>query len=76
MSDLAYSGRPHEGSTLYSGRYKWGSGKDPYQTSTDFLAEVSRLQKKLGIKETEVAEALNINTTELRARKTALATIS
>lgn len=71
MSDLAHAGRPHEGSTPHSGRYKWGSGKDPYQSSTDFLAEVSRLQKKLGMKETEVAEELGMNTTELRARKTA-----
>ena len=29
-----------------SGRYAWGSGKEPYQNSGDFLARVEELRKK------------------------------
>lgn len=68
---IMHAGRPHEGMTPHSGRYKWGSGKDPYQSATDFLAEVSRLRKKEGMSEVEAAAALGMNTAELRARKTA-----
>lgn len=52
-----------------SGRYREGSGKDPNQHPTDLLARISELEKKYNGKETEVAKALGISTTELRQRK-------
>lgn len=66
---IRHIGRPHEGMTPHSGRYKWGSGSDPYQKATNFLAEIERLQKKLGYSEVEAAESLGMNTAELRTRK-------
>lgn len=64
-------GTPHQGSVPHSGRHKWGSGEDPYQSSTTFLAEVDRLMKREGMSEKEAAYALGMNTAQLRARKTA-----
>ena len=52
---LEHIGTPHSGSTPHSGRYKWGSGQDPFQTNTNFYAEVQRL-KKQGLGETETAK--------------------
>ena len=52
-----------------SGRYREGSGKDPNQHPTDLLARISELEKKYNGKETEVAKALGMSTTELRQRK-------
>ena len=71
MTELTHVGTPHQGSTPHSGRWKWGSGEDPYQRSTSFLAEVDRLRKKLGMSEVEAAAELGMNTAQLRARKTA-----
>lgn len=68
---VEHAGTPHEGSVPHSGRYKWGSGENPYQSSTTFLAEVDRLMKKEGMSEVEAARALGMNTAQLRARKTA-----
>ena len=68
---IVQAGTPHAGSVPHSGRYKWGSGEDPYQSSTTFLAEVDRLMKKEGMSEKEAAYALGMNTAQLRARKTA-----
>lgn len=41
----------HYGMPRRSGRYPWGSGKDPYQHSVDFLSRIETL-KKQGWKET------------------------
>ena len=43
----------------HSGRYRWGSGEDPYQHSGDFLARVNDL-KKQGLSEPEIAESMGI----------------
>lgn len=56
----------HYGTPRHSGRYPWGSGDSPYQRSGDFLSRVEEL-KKSGMKETEIAETLNLSTTQLRA---------
>lgn len=58
----------HYGTPRHSGRYPWGSGKDP-QRSRDWLRRVNEMQKRMGEKAT--AEALGMNTAQLRARKTA-----
>lgn len=60
----------HIGVKRRSGRYPWGSGKDPYQHSGDFLSRVEEL-KKGGMLETEIAKYLStddepMTTTDLR----------
>ena len=63
MADLA-----HYGVKRKSGRYPWGSGKDPHQHSGDFLSTVKDLKAK-GLTETEIAKGFGMTTTQLRAQK-------
>ena len=58
----------HYGILRRSGRYPWGSGKDPYQRSLDFQGLVRGLEAK-GMSEAEIARGLGMTTTELRATK-------
>lgn len=58
----------HYGVKRRSGRYPWGSGKEPYQHSGDFLSRVEELTKS-GMTEKEIAEEIGITTTELRLQK-------
>lgn len=58
----------HYGMPRRSGRYPWGSGKDPYQRTGDFLTRIDDL-KKQGLTEKEIADAFGLTTTELRAQK-------
>lgn len=58
----------HYGTPRHSGRYPWGSGKDPYQHSGDFLSRVNEL-KKQGLSEKEIADAIGLTTTQLRTQK-------
>ena len=43
----------HYGMPRRSGRYPWGSGKDPYQHCTDFLSRVKYLSDN-GISDEEI----------------------
>lgn len=36
----------HYGMPRRSGRYPWGSGKEPYQTASDWLGRVEQLAKE------------------------------
>ena len=54
----------HYGVKRRSGRYPWGSGKDP-QRSKDLLSIRAEMQAK-GMKETDIAKALGMNTAQLR----------
>ena len=47
----------HYGTPMRSGRYPWGSGKEPYQHSRDFLARVEALKKE-GLSEADIAKAI------------------
>lgn len=58
----------HYGTKRHSGRYPWGSGKDPYQHSADFIARVNELKAK-GMRESEIANAIGLTTTQLRVQK-------
>lgn len=58
----------HYGTPRHSGRYPWGSGKDPYQHSRDFLTRVESL-KDSGMSETQIAKEIGLSTTELRVQK-------
>ena len=78
MTDWLYSGMDseseydelwHYGTPRHSGRYPWGSGENPYQHSSYFMSEVNRMRKE-GMSETEIAEVMDMSTTELRAKVT------
>src|SRR5574344_2780831 len=60
MSELYHYGTPRN-----SGRYPWGSGKDP-QRSKSFREEIKEL-KKQDMTETQIAEGFGMSTTQLRA---------
>ena len=55
----------HYGVKRRSGRYPWGSGKEPYQHSGDLLSRVEGLQRD-GMSEKQIAETLGLSTTDLR----------
>ena len=55
----------HYGTPRHSGRYPWGSGKNP-QRNRNFLTRVNDL-KKQGLSEKEIAEAMGYSTTQYRA---------
>ena len=58
----------HYGTPRHSGRYPWGSGKNP-QRSKSFTTQVSEL-KKQGLSELDIAKSFGMKTTtELRAKK-------
>lgn len=58
----------HYGMPRRSGRYPWGSGKEPYQHSGDFLSRVEEL-KKQGMSEKQIAETIGLTTTQYRTQK-------
>ena len=58
----------HYGMKRRSGRYPWGSGKDPYQRTEDFVARIDSL-KKSGMTEKDIATAFGLTTTELRIQQ-------
>ena len=57
----------HYGTPRHSGRYPWGSGKNP-QRNKNLLQRIDDY-KKQGMSETEIASALGMSTTQLRAQK-------
>lgn len=57
----------HYGTPRHSGRYPWGSG-DEQGGHSDFLSTEKQLRRS-GMSEAKIAEALGMNTAELRARK-------
>ena len=65
MNPVAEDILMHYGVKRRSGRYPWGSGKEPYQHSGDFLSRVEVLQKD-GLTEKEIADEIGLTTTDLR----------
>ena len=65
MNPVAEDILMHYGVKRRSGRYPWGSGKEPYQHSGDFLSRVETLQKQ-GKTEKQIAEEVGLTTTDLR----------
>lgn len=57
----------HYGTPRHSGRYPWGSGDNPHQHEAWFDNYFKC--KSEGMSETEIARALGMSTTELRAKK-------
>lgn len=58
----------HYGVKFRSGRYPYGSGKDPFQHDGTFSSYVNDLEKS-GMKEKEIAKMLGISIDNLRAKK-------
>lgn len=57
----------HYGTPRHSGRYPWGSGKDPYQRNATFLKRVAELKRE-GLDEVAIAKYLGYeSTTKYRA---------
>lgn len=63
MSELYHYGTPR-----HSGRYPYGSGKDPYQRTGNFLSNYRELHAK-GLSDKEIADGMGITTSQLRARR-------
>ena len=57
----------HYGTPRHSGRYPWGSGKNP-QRSKNFIQRAEEL-KRQGLSDTEIARAFGLSTTDYRARR-------
>lgn len=57
----------HYGTPRHSGRYPWGSGENPYQRLKSFQGHVYELRKQ-GVKDTDIAKGMDMNTSQLRAR--------
>ena len=55
----------HYGTPRHSGRYPWGSGKNP-QRNKNFYSRTQDL-KKQGLTDTQIAKAFNMSTTQYRA---------
>lgn len=58
----------HYGTPRHSGRYPYGSGKDPYQSERDFLGTANQLRKE-GLSEKEIADYFQMSLKELRSAK-------
>jgi DNA-binding NarL/FixJ family response regulator len=58
----------HYGTPRHSGRYPWGSGKDPYQSNKSFLGMVAELRHK-GMSDAEIARSLGMKRSELQAKR-------
>jgi len=58
----------HYGMPRRSGRYKWGSGKEPYQHAGDFESRVAEL-KNQGCSEKEIAETIGLSINHLRIQQ-------
>jgi transposase len=76
MGDLIHSGTPHEGAIPHSGRYAFGSGKNPYQSDKTGFYKEYKLLKDKGLSEKKIAKHFDdkyyggqgyFNTTNLRA---------
>lgn len=65
MGTLAEDYLMHYGVKRRSGRWPWGSGKEPYQHSGDFLSRVNELKGK-GMSEKEICNTLGMTTTDYR----------
>jgi len=58
----------HYGMPRRSGRYPWGSGKETYQRTADFLARIDEF-KKQGMSEKDIATAFGLTTGKLRIQQ-------
>lgn len=71
---MAYEDKPsidelmHYGTPRHSGRYPWGSGKDPYQHCTDFLSRVQYMVDN-GVSDEDIAKSMGLTKQEFETEK-------
>lgn len=56
----------HYGTKRHSGRYPWGSGKNPYQHASDFYSAVNDLRKK-GYSDEDIAKRMGMEPGKFKA---------
>lgn len=59
----------HYGTLHKSGRYPWGSGKTAQMSNKTFLENIHALRRE-GLTDTQIAQGLELSTTEMRAKLT------
>ena len=71
---MAYENKPdinelmHYGMPRRSGRYPWGSGKDPYQHCTDFLSRVQYMVDN-GVSDEDIAKSMGLSMEQFNIEK-------
>ena len=71
---MTYNNKPeidellHYGMPRRSGRYPWGSGKDPYQHCTDFLSRVKYLADN-GVDDADIAKSMGLTKEQFEIEK-------
>lgn len=58
----------HYGMPRRSGRYPWGSGKDPYQHCTDFLSRIKYLSDN-GVSDEDIAKSMGLTKQQFETEK-------
>ena len=71
---MAYENKPdinelmHYGMPRRSGRYPWGSGKDPYQHCTDFLSRLQYMSSE-GVSDEDIAKTMGLSMEQFQIEK-------
>ena len=71
---MAYENKPdinelmHYGIPRRSGRYPWGSGKDPYQHCTDFLSRLQYMSNE-GVSDEDIAKSMGLTMEQFKIEK-------
>ena len=71
---MAYENKPdinelmHYGMPRRSGRYPWGSGKDPYQHCTDFLSRLQYMSNE-GVSDEDIAKTMGLSMEQFQIEK-------
>ena len=71
---MAYENKPdinelmHYGMPRRSGRYPWGSGKDPYQHCTDFLSRIQYMSNE-GVSDEDIAKTMGLSMEQFKIEK-------
>ena len=71
---MAYENKPdineliHYGMPRRSGRYPWGSGKDPYQHCTDFLSRLQYMSSE-GVSDEDIAKSMGLTMEQFKIEK-------
>ena len=71
---MAYENKPdinelmHYGMPRRSGRYPWGSGKDPYQHCTDFLSRIQYMSNE-GVSDEDIAKTMGLTIEQFQIEK-------
>ena len=66
--ELMHYGTPHQGYTPHSGRYKYGSGDNPFQREGSFLRDYREL-KAQGYSDAQIADMRGMSISEFRAKR-------